>query len=431
MLSTNLSVNQGRLCFAGQDVCALAERFGTPLYLMDEDRIRENCRLYKKAFAAAFGDRAAPAYASKAASFKQIYRIVNEEGMYIDVVSPGEIHTAVAAGFPMEKALFHSNNKSDADLRYGMDAGVGRFVVDGEDELLALNAIAVERGVKQKILLRLTPGIDPHTYEAVNTGMVDSKFGTAIETGQAAELVKLTLTLPGVELDGFHCHVGSQVFDEDVFQRTADIMLPFLAQMRAALGYTAATLNFGGGYGVPYVEADGAVDIAARIAEVGAYIREACEKLDFPMPFFMMEPGRSIVADAGLTVYTVGAVKRIPGYKNYVSVDGGMTDNPRYALYGSKYTVLSGNRAAEPADFRCDLVGRCCESGDVVQPGILLPAATCRGDIVCVCTTGAYNYSMASNYNRVPRPPVVMLRAGEAYVAVRRETYGDLCALDV
>ena len=193
MLSTNLSVNQGRLCFAGQDVCALAERFGTPLYLMDEDRIRENCRLYKKAFAAAFGDHAAPAYASKAASFKQIYRIVNEEGMYIDVVSPGEIHTAVAAGFPMEKALFHSNNKSDADLRYGLDAGVGRFVVDGEDELLALNAIAVERGVKQKILLRLTPGIDPHTYEAINTGTVDVKFGVPLETGQALPFVRLAL----------------------------------------------------------------------------------------------------------------------------------------------------------------------------------------------------------------------------------------------
>ena len=429
MLSTNLSVNQGRLCFAGQDVCALAERFGTPLYLMDEDRIRENCRLYKKAFAAAFGDRAAPAYASKAASFKQIYRIVNEEGMYIDVVSPGEIHTAVQAGFPMEKALFHSNNKSDADLRYGMDAGVGRFVVDGEDEPLALNAIAVERGVKQKILLRLTPGIDPHTYEAVNTGMVDSKFGTAIETGQAAELVKLTLTLPGVALDGFHCHVGSQVFDEDVFQRTADIMLPFLAQMRAALGYTAATLNFGGGYGVPYVEADGAVDIAARIAEVGAYIREACEKLDFPMPFFMMEPGRSIVADAGLTVYTVGAVKRIPGYKNYVSVDGGMTDNPRYCLYGAKYTVLYASReGGETAVF--DLDGCCCESGDILQRAVTLPADIRRGDRVAVCTTGAYNYSMASNYNRLGRPPVVMLRDGESYVAVRRENPEDLCALD-
>ena len=431
MLSNNLTVNQGRLCFAGQDVCALAERFGTPLYLMDEGRIRENCRTYLRAFAEAFGDHAAPAYASKAASFKQIYRIVNEEGMYIDVVSPGEICTAVRAGFPMEKALFHSNNKSDADLRYGMDAGVGRFVVDGEDELLALNAIAVERGVKQKILLRLTPGIDPHTYEEVNTGMVDSKFGTAIETGQAAALVKLTLTLPGVELDGFHCHVGSQVFDEDVFQRTADIMLPFLAQMRSECGYTAATLNFGGGYGVPYVDADGTVDIAARITEVGAYIRDLCAKLDFPLPFFMMEPGRSIVADAGLTVYTAGAVKRIPGYKNYVSVDGGMTDNPRYALYGSKYTVLSASRITEPADFRCDLVGRCCESGDIVQPDILLPAATRRGDVICVCTTGAYNYSMASNYNRVPRPPVVMLRGGEAYVAVRRETLDDLTALDV
>ncbi len=351
--------------------------------------------------------------------------------MYIDVVSPGEIHTAVRAGFPMERALFHSNNKSDDDLRFGLDAGVGRFVVDGEDELLALNAIAVERGVKQKILLRLTPGIDPHTYEEVNTGMVDSKFGTAIETGQAAELVKLTLGLPGVALDGFHCHVGSQVFDEDVFQRTADIMLPFLAQMRDEFGYTAATLNFGGGYGVPYVEADGDVDIAARIAEVGAYIRALCDELRFPVPFFMMEPGRSIVADAGLTVYTVGAVKRIPGYKNYVSVDGGMTDNPRYALYGSKYTVLSAGRITEPADFRCDLVGRCCESGDVIQPEVLLPEATRRGDLVCVCTTGAYNYSMASNYNRVPRPPIVMLRSGEAYVAVRRETNEDLTALDV
>ena len=432
MLSNNLSVNAaGHLCFAGQDVCALAERFGTPLYLMDEDRIRENCRIYLNAFAEAFGDHAAPAYASKAASFQQIYRIMREEGMYIDVVSPGEIHTAVKAGFPMERSLFHSNNKSDADLRFGMDAGVGRFVVDGEDELLALNAIAVSRGVKQKILLRLTPGIDPHTYEAVNTGMVDSKFGTAIETGQAEALVGLTLGLPGVELDGFHCHVGSQVFDEDVFQRTADIMLPFLAKMRDVYGYTAATLNFGGGYGVPYLESDGKVDIAARIAEVGAYIRKLCDDLDFPLPFFMMEPGRSIVADAGLTVYTAGSVKRIPGYKNYVSVDGGMTDNPRYALYGSKYTVLSGSRASEEADFRCDLVGRCCESGDIVQPNILLPAATCRGDVICVCTTGAYNYSMASNYNRVPRPPVVLLRGGEAYIAVRRESYDDLAALDV
>ena len=432
MISTNLSVNgAGHLCFAGQDVCELAERFGTPLYLMDEDRIRANCRLYKAAFAENFGENAAPAYASKAASFKHMYRIMREEDMYIDVVSAGEIYTAVKAGFPMERAFFHSNNKTDEDILYAMDVGVGHFVVDGEDELVRLSELAVQRGAVQKILLRVTPGIDPHTYEAVNTGMVDSKFGVAIETGQARNLVGLTLLLPGISLDGFHCHVGSQVFDEDVFQRTADIMLPFLAQMRDEFGLTTKILNFGGGYGVPYVESDGTVDIRARIGEVADHMKALCRELSMELPFFVMEPGRSIVADAGLTVYEVGSVKRIPGYKNYVSVDGGMTDNPRFALYGSKYTVLSGNRASELADFRCDLVGRCCESGDIVQPGIRLPSSVRRGDLVCVCTTGAYNYSMASNYNRIPRPPVVMLRDGQAETAVRRETFADLTALDL
>ena len=432
MIATNLSVNQaGHLCFAGQDVCDLAERFGTPLYLMDEDRIRENCRLYKAAFAESFGAAAAPAYASKAACFRHMYRIMAEEEMCIDVVSSGEIYTAVHAGFPMDRAFFHSNNKTDADILYAMDAGVGHFVVDGEDELIRLSELAERRGAVQKILLRLTPGIDPHTYEAVNTGMVDSKFGTAIETGQARELVARTLQLKGVALDGFHCHVGSQVFDEDVFQRTADIMLPFLAQMRDEFGLNSKILNFGGGYGVPYVESDGTVDIRARIGEVAAHMKALCRELSMELPFFIMEPGRSIVADAGLTVYRVGAVKRIPGYKNYVNVDGGMTDNPRYALYGSKYTVIHGEKANEPATFLCDLVGRCCESGDIVQPAIRLPESTARGDLVCVCTTGAYNYSMASNYNRIPRPPVVMLRAGEASVVVRRETFADLTALDL
>ena len=432
MISNNISINEaGHLCFAGQDVCALAERFGTPLYLMDEDRVRENCRLYKTAFAENFGEKAAPAYASKAASFVQMYRVMREEDMYIDVVSSGEIYTAVKAGFPVERAFFHSNNKTDADIRYAMDVGVGYFVVDGEDELVRLSELASQRGAVQKILLRVTPGIDPHTYEAVNTGMVDSKFGVAIETGQARLDVQRALSLEGVSLEGVHCHVGSQVFDEDVYQRTADIMLPFLAQMRDEFGFNAKILNFGGGYGVPYVESDGTVDIRARIGEVAAHMKALCEELSMELPFFVMEPGRSIAADAGLTVYQVGSVKRIPGYKNYVSVDGGMTDNPRYALYGSKYTVLSGNRASEPAEFRCDLVGRCCESGDIIQPEILLPAATARGDIVCVCTTGAYNYSMASNYNRIPRPPVVMLREGQAYEAVRRETFADLTALDL
>ncbi len=432
MLASNLSINDaGHLCFAGQDVCVLAQRFGTPLYLMDEARIRANCRTYLSAFRESFGDHAVPAYASKAASFRRIYALMREEGMYIDVVSPGEIYTAQKAGFPMSHAFFHSNNKTNADIAYAISCGIGYFVVDGEDELTQLSRLAQEKGIVQRILLRLTPGLDPHTYEAINTGRVDSKFGTSIETGQAEPLVKLALHLPNLSLEGFHCHVGSQVFEEDIFQRAADIMVDFMAKMRAAYGYTANILNLGGGYGVPYVESDGSVDIPARIGEVAAHIKALCEKHSFPMPFVVMEPGRSIVADAGLTVYEAGSVKRIPGYKNYVSIDGGMTDNPRYALYGARYTVLSGSRASEPASFPCDLVGRCCESGDIIQPGILLPEATRRGDIICVCTTGAYNYSMASNYNRVPRPPVVMLREGDAYLAVRRETLEDLIALDL
>ncbi len=432
MLSNNISLNaQGQLCFAGQVIEDLSQRFGTPLYLMDEQRIRDNCRTYLDAFRASFGDKALPAYASKANSFCRIYEIMKEEGMGIDVVSSGEIYTAVKAGFPMEKAMFHSNNKTDEDIAYAISCGVGCFVVDGEDELLRLEEMAAEAGICQKILLRLTPGIDPHTYEAINTGRVDSKFGTAIETGQALPLIQLALAQPHIKLAGFHCHVGSQVFEEDVFQRTADIMVGFMAQVRDALGYTAEILNLGGGYGVRYVEADPQADITARIGEVAEHIKALAARLNFPMPFVMMEPGRSIVADAGLTVYRVGAVKRIPGYKNYVSIDGGMGDNPRYALYGAKYTVYSVSRPGEAPDFLCDLVGRCCESGDIIQPEILLPSATARGELVCVCTTGAYNYSMASNYNRLPRPPIVMLRDGDAYVAVRRETFEDLTALDL
>lgn len=432
MLSTNLSINaEGHLCFAGRDICELAQQYGTPLYLMDEQRIRENCRTYIRAFRDHLGGYGMPVYASKAASFCEIYRIVESEGLGIDVVSSGEIYTAVKAGFPMEKAMFHSNNKTDADIEYGISCGVGCFVVDGQEELLRINEIAGKHGITQKVLLRLTPGIDPHTYEAISTGKVDSKFGTAIETGQAMPLVALALQQPNVELAGFHCHVGSQVFEEDVYQRTADIMVGFMAQVRDELGYTVKTLNLGGGYGVPYLESDGTVDIYARIGEVAEHIRMLSEKLDFPMPFIVMEPGRSIVADAGLTVYTAGSVKRITGYKNYVSIDGGMGDNPRYALYEANYTVLSGSRATEPADFLCDLVGRCCESGDIIQPKVMLPADTCRGDIICVCTTGAYNHSMASNYNRLPRPPIVMLRDGESRVVVRRETFEDLVLRDL
>ena len=431
-LSDNLSVSSaGTLLFAGHDTLALAQKYGTPLYLMDEQRIRRNCRTYVNAFKNAFGDRGLPLYAGKAAAFKRIYQIVREEGLGIDVVSAGEIHTALQAGFPLENAYFHSNNKTDADIAYAMECGVGYFVVDNREELDAIDAAAQSAGIRQKLLLRLTPGIDPHTYEAISTGKVDSKFGTAIETGQAEQLVRYTLGLRGIELTGFHCHVGSLVFGEDVYQRTADIMLAFIADMQAKYGYTAQQFDIGGGYGVRYTDDDPQLDIARKIAEVAAHMKAAAARLGITLPKILMEPGRSIVADAGLTLYTAGSVKRITGYKNYLSIDGGMTDNPRYALYGSRYTVYAAGRMNETPDLLCDVVGRCCESGDIIQPNVTLPAGVGRGDIIAVCTTGAYNYSMASNYNRLPRPPIVMLDGDRDYVAVRRESLADLTANDL
>ena len=430
MICENITIGaNGHLHFAGQDTVALAKQYGTPLYLLDEDYIRHQCRVYQNAFKKHFGPSSRPLYASKANSFKRIYEIMKEEGMGIDVVSSGEIYTALQAGYDLSHAYFHSNNKTDRDIVYGMDNHIGYFVADNVEEIKAIEAEAGRRGIKQKVLLRLTPGIDPHTYEAVSTGKVDSKFGAAVETGQAMELVKLALAQPHLFLRGLHCHVGSQVFGEDVYQRTVDIMVPFLAEIRDETGVTLHELNLGGGYGVRYTEDDDAIDIPARLAELGAHLKAAAEKAGLPTIRFLMEPGRSIVADAGMTLYTVGSVKRIPGYKQYVAIDGGMTDNPRYALYQSRYTVLHGSRTGNEERF--DVVGRCCESGDIIQPHVELPADTCRGDVIAVCTTGAYNYSMASNYNRLPRPPIVMLAKDRAYEAVRRETLEDLIALDL
>jgi diaminopimelate decarboxylase len=431
MVCNNIAVSrEGHLLFAGQDTVALARRYGTPLYLMDEDRIRENCRVYRDAFRKYFPSASRPLYASKAASFRRIYQIMKEEGMGVEVVSAGEIYTALQAGYPLAWAYFNSNNKTDADIAFAMEHGVGYFVADSVEEIAAVEAEARRRGQRQKVLLRLTPGIDPHTYEAVATGKVDSKFGFPIETGQADEVTALTLRQPHLELVGFHCHVGSQVFAEDVFERTARIMLSFCAGVRERYGYTARQLDLGGGYGVRYRDTDPYLDIGAKIAAVAAVVRDTCAALGFPAPEIQMEPGRSIVADAGMTLYTCGGVKRIPGYKDYVSVDGGMTDNIRYALYGAGYTCLAAGRMHETADMTADLVGRCCESGDIIQPEVPFPASVRRGDVIAVCTTGAYNYSMASNYNRLPRPPIVMLRGGESYVAVDRESLEDLVCND-
>lgn len=431
MICDNLSVNKkGHLIFAGFDTVELAEKYGTPLYLMDEEKIREKVRIYKSAMEKYLPAGSAPEFASKAFSAKQIYRIMAEEGISTDLVSAGEIYTASSAGFPMEKSFFHGNNKTDADIRFALEKGVGYFIADNEDELAALDRIAGENGKRQKLLLRVTPGIDPHTHKKISTGAVDSKFGIAIGTGQAKETVKYILTLKNIELCGFHCHVGSQVFESDPFVDALGIMLRFAAEVRETLGYTAEIINLGGGFGVRYTENDPEIDYAEKIREVGEALDSECEKLGFPKPKIMMEPGRSIVADAGMTLYTVGSVKQIRGYKNYVSVDGGMTDNPRYALYESPYTVILASRADAEKDFTAAIAGRCCESGDLIQENVKLPKPR-RGEILAVLTTGAYNYSMASNYNRLPRPAVVMLSKNGDYIAVRRETPEDIARLDI
>lgn len=428
----NISVNSdGILSFAGQSTEELARKYGTPLYLMDEDRIRHNCRTYVNAFREHFPEGSMPLFAGKACCFRQMYRIMSEERMGVDVVSPGEIFTVSEAGYDMANAFFHGNNKTDADIKFAMDRGVGYFVADNEEEILAIEKEAENRGMIQKVLLRITPGIDPHTYEAVSTGKVDSKFGSAIETGQAERITALALEQKHIDLQGFHCHVGSQVFAEDVFERAAAVMLDFISDINRRFGYLAGCLNLGGGYGVRYTENDPYLDIAEKIGEVARVVTERCKELNLPVPRIFMEPGRSIVADAGMTLYTAGSVKRIPGYKTYVSVDGGMTDNPRYALYKSSYSCYNASRMDEDADMNATIGGRCCESGDIIQTDVPLPETTSRGDIIAVCTTGAYNYSMASNYNRIPRPPVVMLKNGESYAAVRRETFEDLTGLDL
>lgn len=421
---------EGTLTLAGVSLASLAEKYGTPLYLYDEERIRERCRTYLEAVKTAFDGRGKVLYASKAACFRRLYEIMKEEGMGIDVVSSGEIYTAKRAGYPLKCAYFHSNNKTDADIEYAIAEGVGYFVVDNEEELYAIDRIARAANVKQKILLRITPGIDPHTYAAVATGKVDSKFGSAIETGQADAITGLALSLGNIDLRGFHCHVGSQVFDSEVYIRAAEVMLTFVASVYEKLGFLASELDIGGGYGVRYISEQPEIDIAANISEVASYMKKKARELGIELPRVAFEPGRSIVADAGATVYTVGTVKRIPGYKSYVSVDGGMADNPRYALYGSPYTILTVAKPEGEAESY-SVVGRCCESGDILQEGVTLPSSIKRGDLLACLTTGAYHYSMSSNYNRLTRPPIVMINKGESYIAVKRETLEDLTALEV
>ncbi len=430
-LCENIEINEsGHLLFSGQDTVALAQKYGTPLYLVDEDRLRHNMRLYKKAMEKHYGAGSFPLYASKAMSYKRAYEISKEEGIGADVVSGGEFYTALKAGFDPKMIFFHGNNKTFNEIKLAMDNGIGYFVIDNYDELDSVNSYAENLGIRQKVLIRITPGIDPHTFEAVNTGKVDSKFGAAIETGQAMAITEYALSKANIDLRGFHCHIGSQVFDSAPFCDSAVIMLGFIKTIKDELGIETEYLNLGGGFGVPYVDSDPHLDLDGVISEIAEVLKRECGKLGIAIPKILHEPGRAICADTGMTLYTVGNVKEIPGFKNYVAIDGGMGDNPRFALYGSEYTAFVANKATNDRDYCCTIAGKCCESGDVIAENTMLQKPE-TGDIVAICTTGAYNFSMASNYNRIPRPPVVMLNGGESYVAVKRETYDDIIMNDI
>lgn len=431
MLYENIGINAaGHLTFAGYDTTELAAQYGTSLMVMDEGLIRERCREYKSAMTRFLPTGSRPLYASKALSIKRIYEIMHEEDMDIDVVSIGELFTAKHAGFPLERAYFHGNSKTDRDIHTAMELGVGWFVCDNADELDAIDAEAQCFGVMQKVILRLTPGIDPHTHEKINTGKIDSKFGAAVETGQAEALIVRALDKKNVRLMGYHCHIGSQIFDTTPFCDAASLMLEFTAYITRKLGYSPEVLNLGGGMGVPYTVLDPPISYSDNIRLIGERISQTCSGLGIAEPTILMEPGRSIVADAGITLYSVASIKKIPNFKNYVAIDGGMTDNPRYTLYQASYTILPASNMFASADFLCTVAGCCCESGDLIQENVLLPEPK-RGDVIAVLTTGAYNYSMASNYNRVLRPPIVMLCQTGPYLAVRRETYADILRCDL
>ena len=431
LLTDNLSINEkNHLVIGKSDTVDLAKKYGTPLYVLDEDLVRENSRTYKGAIDKYYGGKGLVLYASKALSCKHIYKTVMEEGLGVDVVSGGELYTAHKAGFPMDKVYFHGNNKTYDELELAVTLGVSHIVVDNENELYMLDEIAGKKGTVQNIMFRIKPGVDAHTHDFVKTGQIDSKFGVALENGEAFEIVEKALSCKNVNLDGFHCHIGSQIFDVEPFCHSAEVMLEFMAEVKKRYGKEVTRLNLGGGFGVKYVEGDDPISYDLYIKEVSAVVYKKAEELSIKVPFILMEPGRSIVANAGITLYTVGNVKDIKDVRKYVSIDGGMGDNPRYILYGAEYTSVIANRANAPYDDIATIVGKCCESGDIIIENGQVQKIE-EGDILAVLTTGAYNYSMSSNYNRIPRPAMVRVKGGEDKIIVKRETYDDIIRNDI
>jgi diaminopimelate decarboxylase len=407
--------------------------------LLDEQGIRAQCRDFLRAAKSAFGPDARVLYASKALCFAGLYKVLQSENIGADVVSAGEMHTARAGGFDLANACFHGNYKSDAEISYAVAHGIGTIVIDNFEECARIDAAAGAAGVRQKVLIRLTPGVESDTHKAVVTGHAGSKFGALISDGTAEKLTRHVLAFSHLELTGFHCHIGSQIFDTDPYCRAAEVMLSFIADMKQKTGFAATELNLGGGFGVRYVKEQPEQDPAKTIEQIGKTVDVWVKKLKIQKPRMTIEPGRSLVAAYGLTVYTVGAVKSTPA-KNFVIADGGMTDNPRFALYNAPYTVLpvnvvddkKRNVSSSPASaYLFDLAGRTCESGDIIAANVRFETAPRAGDLIAVTCTGAYNYSMASNYNRLPRPAVVIVSAEGERVAVQRETAEDLIRKDL
>ena len=426
-LNTN---EKGHLTIGGCDTVELAKEYGTPLYVLDETTIRNTIRSYVSSFKKFYDGNGMPLYASKALSCKELCRIAKEENIGLDVVSGGEIYTALQAGFPMEKVHFHGNNKTENEIRFALKSKVGKFVVDNLYELELLNKIAGEMNIKADISFRIKPGVDAHTHNFIRTGQIDSKFGFALETGEAFEAVKEALKLDNVCLKELHCHIGSQIFDIEPFVTAAEIMIDFMAKIKSELGAAISELNLGGGFGIMYTSDDEPVPYENYMDKVSVAVKAKCAEHGLPVPFIYIEPGRSVVGEAGITLYTVGGKKEIPNVRTYVSIDGGMTDNIRYALYQSAYTIVNASKADKPADEIVTIAGKCCESGDLVQEHTKV-ADVQVGDILAVLSTGAYNYSMASNYNRIPRPAIVMVKDGKSRVIVKRESYEDIVRNDV
>ncbi|MBP1546874.1 MAG: diaminopimelate decarboxylase [Oscillospiraceae bacterium] len=431
LVSKNLAVNEsGHLTVGGVDTVSLAKQYGTPLYVMDEGLIREHCRSFKASMDRYYGGEGLVCYASKAFCCKAMCKIMLDEGMGLDVVSEGELYTALSVGFPAERICFHGNNKTDRELSYAVESGVGRIIVDNIFELERLDRIAAEKGVKARIMFRIKPGIDAHTHNFVMTGQIDSKFGFALETGEAFEAVRKAISCENIELAGLHCHIGSQIFDIDPFVKAAEVMLGLISQIKDELGYEVKELNLGGGFGIRYTEEDCPVEYDRYMETVSAKVKEVCAEKGLRLPYILIEPGRSVAAPAGITLYTVGGRKVIPNIRTYLSVDGGMCDNPRYALYQSKYDIEIANKASLPKSDTVTVAGKCCETGDLIGEAMPVQPAE-PGDILAVLATGAYNYSMSSNYNRIPKPAVVMVKDGDSRIVVKRETLEDIIRNDI